>query len=343
MKKYQDFMLNSIPPSQWPQIMSMLFQDEKYNRMSENRHTLFSKLRSVPANKREGVMRSVTVIDSQLRDYVWDFISSRAASVSPLQLKSFDSICKEVSSSAEKEQITKDIHRKLDTIVFLLDIIESVVGNINAKLRILSPDQMLRVEMFEGLTSMSEQIRTMLGVTRDECNIRTQTIFSYYAESIEKYMLGRMNSYLRTEIIKSGRTKGVPQDLLDLINLAETEKGNDSYGRRMAERDAIIEKLSDMCSKYHSDIKEVCEQLGVGSVTTEKICADVDAAFQDFIKMENTNRLVDMLSSIATRYKELRKHEIRRLRIGNYLQKAAEQFIAAEKELHDYYVKYETA
>ena len=335
MRTYQDFTLSSIPAVEWPQVMTQLFADDRFVRMSNNRHNLFLRAENLPPKQQKAALRSVEMIDNQLRDFVWAFLSERAASVNALRTHDVSDILDVIKDDPEKVAVYNGAYKQLESITFLIDIIESIVGDINAKFRNLLPGELLRIEMFEGLTTMSEQINTVFGMTRDRLTPRAQAAFAYYAESIGRYMQGRMNTYIRTvKELEDGTMKNVPAELLDTIQLMETSNEEDSYGRRIAKRDAIIERLADMCAKYHGDIKDMLLKDGVGENTAERIASDVDAAFKDYIKMESPARLSSMISAIPKRYKELKKRsDYFLLRMGSYLQKAAEDFIEVEKEL----------
>lgn len=315
--------------------MTQLFTDDRFVRMSNNRHNLFSRAEKLTPKQQQSAMRSVEMLDNQLRDFVWAFLSERAASVNPLHTHDVSEILDAIKDDPEKVAVYNGAYKQLESITFLIDIIESLVGDINAKFRNLLPGELLRIEMFEGLTTMSEQIKTVFGMTRDRLTPRAQAAFAYYAESIGRYMQGRMNTYIRTvKELEGGTMKNVPAELVETIKIMETSKEEDSYGLRIAKRDAIIERLSDMCVKYHGDIKDMLLKDGVGKNTAERIASDVDAAFKDYVKMESPARLSAMISAIPQRYKELKKRSNYFLmRMGSYLQKASEDFIEAEKEL----------
>ena len=84
----------------------------------------------------------------------------------------------------------------LNATVFLCDIIESKIKDVNTLLRELFNDDSMGFEQMDGVLIALRQMSDFFEATRDKGSTAEKEIFADYAESIEKYMDGRMKTYL---------------------------------------------------------------------------------------------------------------------------------------------------
>lgn len=329
-----DYTLHSLAPSQWTGVMAMLFADEKYKRLSENRHQQYMALFRNGATDKS--LRAVQLTDTQLRDHVWRFITERAASTSTMSYVGGRDIVSEID---EEGKIALDSALKdIDGVVFLFDVIETIVNNANEKLKNISKGKKMRVEMFDGILSCGEQLRSVLGITRDAGqDIRLNTVFAYYADSIYEYIRGRMNTYAKAiENIHNGRIDRLPESLQEEIELMGTDTNHDGFARAVGDRVRLLEEVDDMRRQLGDGLRVILDGFeGISENDKELIVRDIDLAYEDYIKHGTPERIQTFVEGTSKRYKCFGRIAGLATAVGLYLSEAVKQFIVTAGRLHN--------
>lgn len=312
--------------------MTLLFSDEKYQSLSNRRLHIFESLGRQGANS--ATVRSLQMVDAQLRDYVWKFITDRAASVGPMSQaddKEFEHLIPE-----ENKELYTSATKDLDCAVFLFDVIETIINSANAKLARVIPGTSLRAEMFDGVISSGEQIRNALKYTRDTADARQQTVFAYYAESIFSYLRGRTNTYFKMlKDVREGRTDRLPESLQEDLELISRDTTNDGFQRTVDERVRLLEEANDLREQLNEGLRVVLDGYkALSNNEKDHIVDDMNLAYEDYIKHGIPGRLTSFIDTIQSRYKCFAKIVGLKEDVAMYLVQSCDQFLIVASKLH---------
>jgi len=190
------FTLDNLKGEEYGAVLDMLFHEKEWTERIEKRNRLYHGIDRMPEQNRPAAIRALKDADTWLGNRLLQTLVMKSVHVGKIEHKPLKEYYAELPKDRESMAKQDKISFLLNATVFLCDIIESKIKDVNTLLRELFNDDSMGFEQMDGVLIALRQMSDFFEATRDKGSTAEKEIFADYAESIEKYMDGRMKTYL---------------------------------------------------------------------------------------------------------------------------------------------------
>lgn len=189
------FTLDNLKGEEYGDVLDMLFHEKEWTERIEKRNRLYHGIDRMPEQNRPAAIRALKDSDTWLGYRLLQTLVMKSVHVGTIEHKPLKEYYAELPKDKESMAKQDKISFLLNATVFLCDIIESKIKDVNTLLRELFNDDSMGFEQMDGVLIALRQMSDFFEATRDKGSTAEKEIFADYAESIEKYMDGRMKTY----------------------------------------------------------------------------------------------------------------------------------------------------
>lgn len=190
------YALDDLKGADYADTLEMLFHEKDWQERMARRNRIYHGIDRMPEQNRPSAVRALEDADRWFANRLLQALVLRSVQVTTREHQTMDVYYKELPADAETMEKRDRLARMLDATVFLMDIIESKITDINDLMRSLFNDNTMVFEQMDGVLAALRQMHDFFGATRDKGSMEEQNLFADYAESIENDMDGRMKTYV---------------------------------------------------------------------------------------------------------------------------------------------------
>lgn len=199
------YTLDNVKGEAYGDTLDMLFHEKDWMERIERRNRIYHSIERMPVQNRPAAVRALQDADTWLGKRLLQALLMRSVHVGKIEHKPLKEYYEELPKDEETLAKRDKISLLVNSTVFLCDIIESKIKDVNSLLRDVFKDDSMGFEQMDGVLIALRQMSDFFEATRDKGSTAEKEVFADYAESIEKYMDGRMKTYL--ERIKKIRSE----------------------------------------------------------------------------------------------------------------------------------------
>lgn len=196
--------LKTWTPEEYKRLFEVLFNSEKWVKTVERRQRMFN-VASRPGANVSSIRKGVEQDDRRVADMILHAMQIHECS----KEGDGDIIVKDLwaqipEDDKEKNELKQKCRESLNVVVFLADMLETKLMNIEQYLSGIFPEGNYHFEQFNGVKVALDQLCTVFGKTRDMQGEEAKQVYADYADSIEAYLTKRMKTFLdKTDKIKT--------------------------------------------------------------------------------------------------------------------------------------------
>ena len=231
------FNFKDVPPGKYAETLDVLYHNPDYNDAVEKRNRLVKsadRLRPGTSEMRN-MVRTIQQHDRKLADIMYAaIVQTNLHSDVGYDFMSFSTLLK-YYVDYRKEGIKERVDRmaaNLDKVTFLADMLETVVTDIKADMRMIF-DGHIEFNQFDAVLNVLTQLRGFFKLTRpaDVNSPETQLYFDY-SDSINEYLEKRLKTYtVKYRKLHPASPVYTEDDLIEGLNqfFGRSEKFNESF------------------------------------------------------------------------------------------------------------------
>lgn len=197
--------LKTWTPEEYKELFEVLFNSEKWVKTVERRQRMYS-VASRPGANVNSIRKGIEQDDRRAADMILHAMQIHECKKEGDK----DILVKDLwtqipKDDKEKNELKQKCRENLNVVMFLADMLETKLMNIEQNLRDIFPDGNYHFEQFNGVKVTLDQLRTVFGKTRDMQSEEVKQVYADYADSIEEYLEKRMKTFLsKTGKIQKG-------------------------------------------------------------------------------------------------------------------------------------------
>lgn len=162
-------------------ILAVLHKNEKWI-YYENRLKEYKK-----KNNLDGVKRMQDILHKVEVDAIQNYIDQMVAEQTTVG-DIMDAMPEE-----ERQKVMENLH----TIVFMCDMIDSCILNVQSTIQKVFPDG--EVVFYKNLLPLCEEVKMQIGTVLDTANEKNKELFCKYSDKVQEYMTRQVRYFLRTQ------------------------------------------------------------------------------------------------------------------------------------------------
>lgn len=187
--------LEDSTPAENADTLSMLFHSQEWIDKLERRKHIYQSMDRMKDSGFHAALKQIEAADRWFADRMLQACVLRSVQVTHREKKEMLEYYKELPTDKETFRKRDELSRLVNSTVFLADLLESYVTDINSKIHDLFKDKSMNCEQMDGVTAALRQMHDFFGATRMKMRVDEQDLFAEYAESITKYVDKRMKTY----------------------------------------------------------------------------------------------------------------------------------------------------
>lgn len=210
--------LEDLSPQHLADAMPMFYHEPKYQELNRKReHAYQAKFR-----KGSNVLSSNILLrkmDDKMGRMLLEFLAERSNKNRRRTKKTLGMLLQDKLDNKElaQEDVRKYQELSLTTekALFLADMLDSVLVDINALMKPLFGNVNAKYEGLDALSSSMKAFRTTFNVNNDNRTPEEQTLYTEYVESLEAFFQRRMKTYtakrkkIQDELMANPRTRHI--------------------------------------------------------------------------------------------------------------------------------------
>lgn len=206
---FYPYALDDLKGTDYADTLEMLFHEKDWQERMARRNRIYHGIDRMPVQNRQAAVRALEDADRWFAHRLLQALVMRSVQVTRHETLSLNSCFQKLPKDANTIEKQKRLSRLFNATVFLADIIESKITDINELICNLFNDKTLAFEQMDGVLAALRQMHDFFCATRDKGTVEEQILFADYADSIENYMEGRMKTYVeRLNQLRERKTKG---------------------------------------------------------------------------------------------------------------------------------------
>lgn len=197
--------LKTWTPEEYKELFEVLFNSEKWVKTVERRQRMYN-VASRPGANVNGIRKGIEQDDRRAADMILHaMLIHECKKEGDKDILVKDLWTQIPKDDKEKNELKQKCRENLNMVMFLADMLETKLMNIEQNLRDIFPDDNYHFEQFNGVKVTLDQLRTVFGKTRDMQSEEVKQVYADYADSIEEYLEKRMKTFLnKTGKIQKG-------------------------------------------------------------------------------------------------------------------------------------------
>lgn len=188
--------LKFLPAEMYKELFEVLYRSEKWEETMARRKRLFESA-SKPGANVTTVRKGVEQQDRKIADMLLHALQIQSCQIEKEPPVGINEMWAQIpADDKEKQALKLKCSYALNTIVFLSDVIESKLTDVEEYLKELFPGDNYHFVQFNGVKIALDQLFTALGHARSSNSQEEQELYEEYADSITEFVNKRMKTFI---------------------------------------------------------------------------------------------------------------------------------------------------